>query len=208
VIPGITVGPYLHAAVVAVLGERTPEYSLAVWHGFNTPLMMSAVALAGGALLYLSLGRYLARGEDGPPLLRELRGQRIFERILVTISWRWARWMESLLGTRRLQPQLRLVVSIAFVAALWPLFSAGFPPGWPSLEGVDPVFAAIWAVGAICAVGAAYQAKYHRLAALILMGGAGIVTCITFVWFSAPDLAVTQLVVEIVTTVLILLGLR
>src|SRR5690606_17297189 len=65
-----------------------------------------------------------------------------------------------------------------------------------------------WIVGIICALGAAYQAKYHRLAALILMGGAGIVTCITFVWFSAPDLAVTQLLVEIVTTVLILLGLR
>jgi multicomponent K+:H+ antiporter subunit A len=66
----------------------------------------------------------------------------------------------------------------------------------------------MWIVGAICAIGAAHQAKYHRLAALILMGGAGIVTCVTFVWFSAPDLAVTQLVVEIVTTVLILLGLR
>src|SRR5690606_24787957 len=43
---------------------------------------------------------------------------------------------------------------------------------------------------------------------LILLGGAGLVTCITFVWFSAPDLAVTQLLVEIVTTVLLLLGLR
>jgi len=59
-----------------------------------------------------------------------------------------------------------------------------------------------------CAVGAAYQAKFHRLVALILMGGAGLVTCLTFVWLSAPDLALTQLVVEVVTTVLILLGLR
>ena len=40
------------------------------------------------------------------------------------------------------------------------------------------------------------------------MGGAGLCTCVTFLWFSAPDLALTQLVVEIVTTVLILLGLR
>ena len=60
----------------------------------------------------------------------------------------------------------------------------------------------------VCAVGAALQAKYHRLAALMLIGGAGLVTCITFVWLSAPDLALTQLLVEIVTTVLILLGLR
>jgi multicomponent K+:H+ antiporter subunit A len=42
----------------------------------------------------------------------------------------------------------------------------------------------------------------------VLLGGTGLVTCVTFVWLSAPDLAATQLVVEIVTTVLILLGLR
>ncbi|MDB5817732.1 MAG: putative monovalent cation/H+ antiporter subunit, partial [Rhizobacter sp.] len=53
-----------------------------------------------------------------------------------------------------------------------------------------------------------WQAKYHRLAALTMLGGAGLVTCITFVWFSAPDLALTQLTVEVVTTVLLLLGLR
>jgi multicomponent K+:H+ antiporter subunit A len=41
-----------------------------------------------------------------------------------------------------------------------------------------------------------------------MMGGAGLVTCLTFMWFSAPDLALTQIVVETVTTVLLLLGLR
>ena len=66
----------------------------------------------------------------------------------------------------------------------------------------------MWGIGMVCAIGTAYQAKYHRLAALILMGGAGLVVCITFAWLSAPDLALTQLLVEIVTTVLILLGLR
>src|SRR3546814_11567922 len=43
---------------------------------------------------------------------------------------------------------------------------------------VDPMLALVWAAGAVCAVGAAYHAKYHRLAALILMGGAGLVVCI------------------------------
>src|SRR3546814_6678052 len=46
------------------------------------------------------------------------------------------------------------------------------------------------------------------LAALILTGGAGLVSCVSFVWLSAPDLAATQLLVEVVTTILILLGLR
>ena len=37
---------------------------------------------------------------------------------------------------------------------------------------------------------------------------AGLMTCLTFAWFSAPDLALTQIAVEVVTTVLLLLGLR
>jgi multicomponent K+:H+ antiporter subunit A len=77
------------------------------------------------------------------------------------------------------------------------------------VHGLDPCSAICGLIGAIsCAITAAYQAKYHRLAALILMSGAGFVTCISFVWLSAPDLAVTQLLVEIATTVLILLGMR
>jgi multicomponent K+:H+ antiporter subunit A len=207
IVPGLTIGPFLHMAVVSVLGDATPQYSLVVWHGFNIPLLMSIVALAAGAVLYLLLKNYLARCEEGPPVFRRLKGQRIFERAMVTLSWRWARFVESQLGTRRLQPQLRLLVLAAFVAAFWPLYRAGLGNG-PAGTGVEPVFAAIWAIGIVCALGAAYQAKFHRLAATILLGGAGLVTCITFVWLSAPDLALTQLLVEIVTTVLLLLGLR
>jgi len=57
-------------------------------------------------------------------------------------------------------------------------------------------------------IAAAWQAKFHRLAALILAGGCGLVVCLTFVRMAAPDLALTQLLVEVVTTVLLLLGLR
>ncbi|MGV6872882.1 monovalent cation/H+ antiporter subunit A [Pseudochelatococcus sp. B33] len=213
VIPALTIGPFLHIAVSSILGDEMPYYSLAVWHGLNYPLLMSIVAMLGGVLVYLLLRGYLALGEEGPPLLRRLKGQRIFERIMVTVSWKWARQLEVLLGTRRLQPQLRLLVALALVAAVFPLYVEGFGPRRLSLEridwyGFDPAFALMWLVGITCAVSAAYQAKYHRLAALVLMGGAGLSTCITFVWLSAPDLALTQLLVEIVTTVLLLLGLR
>lgn len=208
ILPAITVGPFLDAAAQSVLGAAKPAYNLAIWHGFNLPLLMSVIALAGGVLLYLALQNYLLSGVEGTPFVRRLAGKRLFERALVVLSWRIARPLEALLGTRRLQPQLRLVVVMALLAGLaavgsWQLASGPLP-----LSSLDPALALVWAVGIACAVGAAYQAKYHRLAALILMGGAGLVTCITFVWFSAPDLALTQLLVEIVTTVLILLGLR
>jgi multicomponent K+:H+ antiporter subunit A len=208
IIPGRTIGPFLHTAVTAALGPATPAYSLVVWHGFTLPLVLSMAALALGAVLYHVLKTYLAHSEEGPPFFRRLRGQRIFERALVTLSWRWARLLESYLGTRRLQPQLRILVAVAFVAALWPFLNYGLRAGRPVSIAVDPAFAVLWAIGAASAVGAAWLAKFHRLAALILLGGAGLVTCVTFVWLSAPDLALTQLLVEIVTTVLILLGLR
>jgi multicomponent K+:H+ antiporter subunit A len=207
-IPGLTIGPFLHTAVTSVLGDATPEYSLAVWHGFTLPLMMSVAALIGGGILYLLLNRYLASSEEGPPLFRRVKGQRIFDQAMVIVSWRWARFLEAWLGTRRLQPQLRLLVCVAFLAAFWALYRQGFHPGDFVWKGLDPAFAAMWAIGIGCAIAAAWQAKFHRLAALVLLSSAGLVTCITFAWLSAPDLALTQLLVEVVTTVLILLGLR
>ncbi len=207
-IPGLTIGQFLDTGVVAVLGEDMPYYSLSIWHGFNLPLLMSVIALVAGVLLYWVLKDYLQACEEGPPFFRRFKGQRIFERILVTVSWRWARAAEGMLATRRLQPQMRLLVAVAVLAGVWAMWGAGdrFPA--ITFAGFDPVLGTLWAIGAFCAIAAAYQAKFHRLAALILMSGAGLATCISFVWLSAPDLAVTQLLVEIVTTVLILLGLR
>jgi len=204
IFPGYTVGPFLHAAVSSVLGSATPAYSLAIWHGFNLPLAMSAIALAAGFVLYLIAGNYLEHA-DHVPLFGKIQGKRIFERVMVAISWRGARFIEEVFGTRRLQPQMRLLVAAGVVAGALPLLATGLSFGSGT---TDLTFAALWCIGMVCAVAAAHQAKYHRLAALALLGGTGLVTCVTFVWLSAPDLAATQLVVEIVTTVLILLGLR
>src|SRR5690606_38798890 len=71
-----------------------------------------------------------------------------------------------------------------------------------------PEFILLWLIGGVCALGAASQAKFHRLRALAMLSVVGLVLCITFAWFSAPDLALTQLAVEVVTVVLFLLGLR
>jgi multicomponent K+:H+ antiporter subunit A len=208
ILPALMLGSILDTAVRAILGASTPAYDLAVWHGFNLAVLMSVIALVGGVAIYIGLQRYLATAPNGPPLLRALSGPRIFERIVVALSWRWARALETLLGTRRLQPQLRALAGTAILAAALPLAGHGLAAGARAATALDPALALVWLVGGACALGAAWQAKYHRLAALILMGGAGVATCLTFVWFSAPDLALTQLLVEVVTTVLMLLGLR
>ena len=208
VAPSITVGPFLDVAARSVLGAAMPGYSLALWHGLNLPLLMSAIALVGGTALYLLLQRTLRIGSVAKvPFVHRFDGQRLFERLLDGVGV-WAARLEHGLGTVRLQPQLAIVVAVAIVAGALPPAFGGLQWGEAPLTALDPVFALLWAVGIACAIGAAWQAKFHRLMALTSMGGAGLVTCLTFVWLSAPDLALTQLMVETVTMVLILLGLR
>ncbi len=206
IVPGLSVAPLLDAAVTSVLGVP-PSYSLAVWHGFNIPLFMSLAAVLGGILLYVVLQRYFdLRHRDGTPAPLRLDAGQIYDTLMLRLSV-GATWLIGRLGTRRLQPQLLLMVVL--LLALPALLVRPMPAlDSISLGALDPYFAAIWLIGAACAVAAAWQAKYHRLAALILVGGTGIVTSMTFLWLSAPDLALTQLMVETVTTILILLGLR
>ncbi|HXS03996.1 MAG TPA: monovalent cation/H+ antiporter subunit A, partial [Rhodanobacter sp.] len=207
VLPARVIGPSLHVAAAAVLGAgHMPTYSLAVWHGLTTPLLMSVLAFVAGCLLFAVLRRHLASREVAP-LTGRLNGKRIFERVLAVFAADIPQRIERLYPTRRLQPQLLCIVLLALLAGALAATSAPFDvePRWAS---VDPAFALLWLLGAACAIGAANQAKFHRLAALILTGGAGLVSCVSFVWLSAPDLAATQLLVEVVTTILILLGMR
>jgi multicomponent K+:H+ antiporter subunit A len=206
VLPAATLGPYLMTAAVSLLGGRVPEYQLAVWHGLTVPLTMSLIALVGGLALYLAL---LARGHAmvDTPLLSRLDARRAFDVVNVVIV-RGADKVAHAIFSSRLQVQLLLVVTSAWVAGMFALRASGWQRGAVPLTPLDPLFLLLWIAGAACALGAAQQAKFHRLAALIMLGGTGLVTCLTFAWFSAPDLALTQISVEIVTVVLLLLGLR
>lgn len=207
IVPGISIKPLLDSAVVAVLGARAPVYDLAMWHGFNLPLAMSFAALAGGVLLYVILRKYFTlQSRDRVPVFHKLSGAQAYENTMLRLS-SGAAFLVKWLGTRRLQPQLFLMI-VAMIAV--PLLLVRPLPTLAavSLADIDPLFALMWLIGCACAVAAAWQAKYHRLAALILISGTGAVVSMTFLWLSAPDLALTQLMVETVTTVLILLGLR
>ncbi len=206
--PQATVGGFLHIAVLAALGEATPEYSLAVWHGFTPALWMSLLAMIGGVAIYAIMQPYLSGNIEGAPILRRLKGQRIFERAVAIVSWRGAKRLVQSLGSTRLQPQVVLLLCVTMLAAIWPLHKGLIDVRLPRLNEIDISFLLVWIVGCFCALGAAQQAKFHRFAAVILMGGAGLSVCVTFAWASAPDLALTQLLVEFVTTVLLLLGLR
>lgn len=206
ILPAQTVGPVLSVATHALLGSRTPAYSLSIWHGLTSPLLMSAVALLGGVTLYELLHRKEAlRARFITPLAAP--GTNWFDRTNVTIVRTSDRILRRL-SSPRLQAQLVVIVSSCVAIAYVALRTVTTLPPGPGTSPFELAFILLWIAGGTCALGAAIQAKFHRLAALIMLAGTGLMTCLTFAWFSAPDLALTQISVEIVTTVLLLLGLR
>ncbi|MBF3108129.1 monovalent cation/H+ antiporter subunit A, partial [Pseudomonas aeruginosa] len=93
-LPAYTVAPLLAAAASASLGGQLPEYSLAIWHGFNLPLLMSVVALVGGVLVYV-LRKPLFNWYAGLP---EVDAKLVFEQQVqrvVALAARLTAWLEN-----------------------------------------------------------------------------------------------------------------
>ncbi len=208
IVPAAAIGALLYQAVLSILGADVPDYSLKIWHGVTPALIMTIIAFTAGIAICALGWRWIEKGRGSPPLMGRLSGPDAFDWVMSAFALRGPRYVLRVLTASGLQVQMRVMVLLTILAAWLTLMNLEWNIPFPTIALRETVFVLLWSVGAICAIGAAWQANYHRFAALILLGGAGLVTCATFVWLSAPDLAVTQLLVEIVTTVLLLLGLR
>ena len=113
------------------------------------------------------------------------------------------------LETGSLQRYLSLLVAMAALAGAWPFFGAGpATPMAPVRLDDAPFGVVVVALIGIAATVGTTLAYRQRLLAVVLMGAVGLAVCLAFVWFSAPDLALTQLLVEMATVVLLMLALR
>ncbi|MDM7949666.1 monovalent cation/H+ antiporter subunit A [Hydrogenophaga sp.] len=206
-LPAFTFGPLVHVAATALAGQALPEYHLALWHGFNLPLLMSAIALAVGVSLYLWLARarWLHRISSeswfGP-----LLGRRVFEGTIDGV-FSIAGRISIRLETGSLQRYLAWMVGAAVVVGAVPLLGGGgISAGSRELLPANALAVAIWLLlGATCL--AIVLTHHRRFQSVVLLGVVGLAVSLTFVSLSAPDLALTQLSVELVSTVLLLMGL-
>jgi len=207
VAPQLVIGPLLDAATLGVLGPRTPEYSLKVWHGFNRPLLMSFAGVLGGVLLYASLRRLF----DLHAVVRHSLGRWLFWRNVEAL-FRLARRFTRAVANGSVQRSLLWLLLAALAAGAAPFLAGGglaaSTPGLPPHTlPLDRLALVLWIlmVGGTLATLALYR---YRLLAVIVNGGVGLAVSMTFVALSAPDLALTQLLVEMVTVSLLLLALH
>ncbi len=201
ILPGLTVGPLLHLAATSVTGETLPAYSLSVWHGFNAPLFMSIIALGGGFAVYGMRHRLFALHDQLPFSPDAAALYHGIENALI----RTARSLSQAMDNGSLQRSAALLLGAATLAMLLPLTGGGIRGTVPSspIDGLS-------LLGALLLMGASLlTVLWHerRLSAVIALSVVGLLVALVFVRFSAPDLALTQLSVEVVTIMLLLLAL-
>jgi multicomponent K+:H+ antiporter subunit A/multicomponent Na+:H+ antiporter subunit A len=189
---------------VAGLHAVAPSH-LVLWHGVNRELLVSTALLALGAGLYLA-GR--ATGWRWANIPAALRFDTAFERGVDGFSG-FTKVATKCFGAD--SPMLYLPVVLGFIVAcvggyvLWHI-----PPGsWVALvvsgieqhhwSGLRVLTAALIALGAL---GAVWLRTWS--AQLISVSCAGFLTCFYYVLYRAPDLALTQILIETVTLILVL----
>lgn len=200
-LPAYTVAPLLASAASASLNGVLPAYSLAIWHGFNVPLGMSFIALLGGILVYVFRKPLFAWYADMP----ELDAKLIFDRAMVRLV-EGAKWLTGHLENGSLQRYLTWMLSMALLMAVIALHPLAALRGTLALTPLDG-FTVLGLV--ILGFSAVMTAAFHRrrLVALMILGVAGLMVALAFARYSAPDLALTQLSVEVVSIILLILGL-
>ena len=201
--PILSVAPLLSNAVIASLQNEAPSYSLALWHGFTLPLLMSFIAFGGGVLLYIQRQRVVLIYEKN---FSSIDARIPFHKALESL-FAFARLSTSILQTSSLQTMLSWLVLFAFFALFCGLATTDAPLfGTRSFLPVDWISIAVSLILIASAV-ATVILHHKRFIALVVLGVIGLLISLIFVKFSAPDLALTQLSVEVVTVVLILLAL-
>ncbi len=200
--PEAMAGSLVSTVTDAVTGHHGHHHELALWHGVTPALMMSGIAVLGGAVLLATHGTL----DRAWLAARRPEAKAIFEALVGALT-RLSRWLSDRLHDGALSRYAAIFVAftLAMAGYAWSTGSIGAPTRAPM--AIDTVAAIGW----VCLVGATLCILgFHRnrLLALVLIGVVGLVVSLGFNLFSAPDLALTQLSVEVVTIVLMLLALN
>ncbi|MBU3030048.1 monovalent cation/H+ antiporter subunit A [Paracoccus marinaquae] len=199
--PNTMAGWLIDASAGAVTGAEV-ETHISLWHGVNAALIMSLIAIAGGATLLSMHKPLLAAWEAAPrPEAKTIYDWVVLRCVLVGRALTDAMTNGSM-------PRALSAFTLATLFAgsfAWYTGSAG-PVTRPMLP-VTPVPLIGWIMAMVAT---ACMVFFHRIRvlALVLVGIVGLIVSVFFAYFSAPDLALTQISVEVVTVILLLLALN
>jgi multicomponent Na+:H+ antiporter subunit A len=199
-LPSMVQDSLLRAAVQAIAREPV-TLDLALWHGFNLPLALSVVSIACGLAIYGGLN----------PVLY------VLSRLQINSPWGPRHWYSLILAglnmLARRQTELLQSGYLRYYLLIIMVTTLGLA-GSKLLVGIDaasfaPNFdAPFYECGVACLILLAALAAVlfqSRLAAVAALGVVGYGVALVFIFFGAPDLAMTQFMIETLTVILFVL---
>ena len=200
--PVALVGTLVDAAASAVTATSIHSH-LALWHGAQSPALWMSIFAFGGGLILLSCYPALRAAWE---LVLRPDGKALFDRglaALVDMAARvTTRWHDGAV-TRFIAIAVVTIIGVAGFGFVTGSHDTGQRAMTPT--GFAPL--AVWLLLVVAACGTV-ALRRQRLLAPLLVGVVGLMISVGFAYLSAPDLALTQITVEVVTVVLMLLALN
>lgn len=187
---------------VSMMGTKVDAIAphVSQWHGFNLPLILSAIVIGLGIVLALKVDwKEISYGKIQNASITE--AYRATYRNFESYS---GKGLKSLMNNR-LNHYISITLMIFSILVAYGLFQVGFPKTeeihiseFGPLEVILSILIAF--------VGIALVFIRQRLTMVILNGVIGFAVTLFFIAMKAPDLALTQLVVETITTILFIVS--
>jgi multicomponent Na+:H+ antiporter subunit A len=191
----------LVGGALQALGYATAHASVHLWGGFTVALGLSAVVIAGGASLFVGRVR-VERWQAGMPHPPSAVGA--YERGLQGLL-RGADRLTGVVQSGSLPVYLSVVLLTVVALPVVPLLTDGGGIDWPDL--VDSPLQIILAIVMVVAAFSVAVTR-RRFAAVLLLGAVGYGMVGLFLVQGAPDLALTQVLIETLSVVAFVLVLR
>jgi multicomponent Na+:H+ antiporter subunit A len=192
---------YLFGPAASSIGGTEIHTHVKLWHGFTPVLMASLLAIAAGIGIFAWRNRFRIWIASTPS---NLTGVYVFDKTVYAgydLARVTTRFIQG--GTLASQASVVLLAAVAVLVAVivqtdW---LNDLPVDWSNPASLTEIILA-----ALAATAALTTARARtRLNAIISLGIVGIMITLFFVFFGAPDLALTQLLIDILTVVLLVL---
>lgn len=192
--------PFLAHALEAI-NPQAASQSIGFWHGLNTPFIMSLIVVGMGLVLY---GTRSAWTKIYQVIPGKLSFNRVYDRIIEQIDRRSARITNTYMNGS-LKTYISFIIgTIVLVTTTYLFITDGFTIKYDNLAEISVIEIVVVVLIVIASIATIFV--NHNLAALLITGIVGYGVSILFLIYRAPDLALTQLVIETVSVVLFLLA--
>ncbi len=204
--PNLLAGSLIEPAMAAVLpsllnGNEHFDVHFSLWHGITPELIMTIGVIALGITLYKLLPRWRTIYEHYP---QGLTINNMYHVVLDNLQHYARKWTEAYMNGS-VRNYLVYIFSFTVALLVYAFFRSGENITW-NFKGNAP-FSFYEAVLLVALIASAVSIPFakNRLSAVIMTGAVGYLVTLLFVLFRAPDLALTQMIVETVSVALFLL---